>query len=240
MSINRSGCGFYFNMLSLVWSVAQQLQTRKNCLILWGRHILVFMLANVQWREGLKVIIFPLEITLYICINLFPTVFPLHQPTNPLSRCISSTLAPRYVLGLSVNLGVALDFPSTCLPLFGQLIINYRQENTTKMRWNMLLNIVSLLFVACLRFLLASSLLLLAVSLSTSLPYPGMIAWVCKSCPNPNMLFTAGEFIPQHILSIVHTHVQMLRWSLPVESQLASWNCSKVFQGMKKAQKCFL
>merc|ERR1712128_222551 len=36
-----------------------------------------------------------------------------------------------------------------------------------------------------------SSHLRLALTMSTSLPFPGMLAWICKSCPNPNMLYTA-------------------------------------------------
>merc|ERR1712212_1430992 len=42
-----------------------------------------------------------------------------------------------------------------------------------------------------MKFVFTSAFLLLAVSLSSCLPFPGMMTWVCKSCPNPNMLYTA-------------------------------------------------
>merc|ERR1712002_1147100 len=42
-----------------------------------------------------------------------------------------------------------------------------------------------------MKFISTLVVLLVAVSLSSCLPFPGMIAWVCKSCPNPNMLYTA-------------------------------------------------
>merc|ERR1712243_216854 len=45
--------------------------------------------------------------------------------------------------------------------------------------------------LSTMRFASSCAFLLLAVSLSSCLPFPGMIAWVCKSCPNPNMLYTA-------------------------------------------------
>merc|ERR1719220_1488682 len=45
--------------------------------------------------------------------------------------------------------------------------------------------------LSIMKFVISGAFLLLAVSLSNGLPFPGMIAWVCKSCPNPNMLYTA-------------------------------------------------
>merc|ERR1711970_718308 len=44
---------------------------------------------------------------------------------------------------------------------------------------------------ATMRFAPTCGLFLLSASLSSALPFPGMIAWVCKSCANPNMLYTA-------------------------------------------------
>merc|ERR1712013_179660 len=45
--------------------------------------------------------------------------------------------------------------------------------------------------LSIMKFVSTCSFLLLAASLCSCLPFPGMIAWVCKSCPNPNMLYTA-------------------------------------------------
>merc|ERR1712168_1633554 len=52
--------------------------------------------------------------------------------------------------------------------------------------------------LSIMKFVTSCAFLLLAVSLSKGLPFPGMIAWVCKSCPNPNMLYTADVLVSQY------------------------------------------
>ena len=107
--------------------------------------------------------------------------------------------------------------------------------------WKLLINVVkniidTLEFLNyCFRFISTLAVLLVAVSLSSCLPFPGMIAWVCKSCPNPNMLYTAGKYqLESKLFPFV---VQMQRWPLPVGVQLGSWGCNKAFQEMSQVQK---
>merc|ERR1711910_6719 len=57
----------------------------------------------------------------------------------------------------------------------GQLLLRLALTNTAMMRP---------MFPLC-------ALVLLLLHPSSSLPAPGMTTWVCKSCPNPNMLYTA-------------------------------------------------